>query len=416
MESLPLFKDKKEKSYFFISIFIIFCVNIYLHFIDYKRFTNIEVFQTDAIILNIYEKQKYNVLKLQTQNSDLGFTFFTSSYTNHNYKKLQNINLFIVTKDISFFQYLKGFYGKSFALTLLETTTTKKQTIYNYINSQHQNKDISSLYSALFLATNISQNIREVCSSFGISHLVAISGFHLGVISFVLYFLIHLIYKQIHQKYIPYRNKRFDILIVVSIILFSYLLFVDLVPSLLRAFVMFVFGLFLLRNNIKIFSFETLLIIVLFIIALFPRLLFSLSLWFSVTGVFYIFLFIHYFKNMNKYLQFLVFNFWIYFAMNPIVHYFFEDTSLMQLYSPILTLLFTIFYPLVAFLHLIQFGWLFDDLLLKVLDLNIVVESVETPLWFFIIYALVSFYSIVSKKGFIVLNIAFLLFSLKLYL
>ena len=411
MEPLPLFKDKKERSYFFISIFIIFFINIYLNFIDYKEFNTSEVYQTDAIILNIYEKEKYHILKLQTDK----FNFFTSSYSKESFKKLQNINLFIVTKNISFLDYLKGFYAKSFSLTTINTDTTIKSNIYKYIDSQHTNKDISSLYSALFLATNINQNIRELCSTFGISHLVAISGFHLGVISFVLYFFLHLIYNKIHQTYFPYRNKRFDILLFVSILLFSYLIFVDLVPSLLRAFVMFIFGLFLLRNNIKILSFETLLIIILFIIALFPKLLFSLSLWFSITGVFYIFLFLQYFKNLNKYIQFLLFNFWIFLAMNPIVHYFFNTTTIEQLYSPILTLLFTIFYPLMAFLHIIGIGGLFDDLLLEVMKFNINIKLIETPLWFFISYIFVSFYSIISKKGFIFLNILFLLFNLMLY-
>jgi len=416
MESLPLFIDKKEKSYFFLFLSFIFIFNIYLYFTDYQKFIKDEVYQTDATILNIYTKPKHTVLKLKTINSAISFSFFTSLYTKDNYNKLQNINLFIVTKDITFFQYLKGFYGKSFAVIVLESKITTKTNIYKYINSQHKSQDIASLYSALFLATNINQNIRELCSSFGISHLVAISGFHLGVISFVLYFFIHIIYNKIHQTFFPYRNKRFDILIIVSIILFSYLLFVDLVPSLLRAFVMFIFGLFLLRNNIKILSFETLLIIVLFIIALFPKLLFSLSLWFSIAGVFYIFLFLHYFKNINKYIQFLLFNFWIYGAFNPIVHFFFKTTTLEQLYSPILTLLFTIFYPLVAFLHIIGIGGLFDTIILNIMQLNITTYLEPTPLWFFIFYLVVSFYSIINKKGFIFLNILFLLFNLKLYL
>lgn len=291
-----------------------------------------------------------------------------------------------------------------------------KNNINNFIYSQHINDDISSLYSALFLAINVNEQIRQLCSNFGISHLVAISGFHLGVISFVLYFLISLLYSPIHQKYFPYRNKRFDLLIVISIILFSYLLFVDLVPSLLRSFVMFIFGLFLLRNNIKILSFETLLIIVLIIIALFPKLLFSISLWFSVAGVFYIYLFLHYFKNLNKYFQFILFNFWIYFAMNPIVHYFFGTTSLEQLYSPIITLIFTLFYPLAAALHILNIGNLLDSLLELLLSYEVQTKEVFTPLWLFISYIIISLFSIFSKKAFVVLNILFLLFGLYLFI
>jgi competence protein ComEC len=417
MESLSLFQNNKEKGYFFLVILFVFLVNFYLIFLEYKNFVKNEIFQTDTIILNIYEKEKYNVLKLKTINSKNNFTFFTSSSLNQNFKKLQKLNLFVITKQISFIDYLKSFYAKSFELNQVDKDIKNKKYLINkYLYSQHKNIDIASLYSALFLAIPISENIRILCSNFGISHLVAISGFHLGVMSFVLYFLIHLIYKTIHQKYFPYRNKQFDILIIVSIILFSYLLFVDLVPSLLRSFIMFIFGLFLLRNNIKILSFETLLIILLFMIAIYPKLLFSLSLWFSIVGVFYIFLFLHYFKKMNKYIQFLIFNFWIYLAMNPIVHFFFDTTTREQLYSPILTLFFTIFYPLSAFLHIVDLGGIFDNIIFNMLQLDIQIKQILTPLWFFIFYICISFYSIFNKKGFIVLNILFLLFNLKLYL
>lgn len=416
MDSLPLFRNYKERKYFFLFIIFLFCINTFLSYLDFKEFKKDEIFKTDAIILNTYDKKRYNVLKLQTINSPLDFVFFTSSSKEHTFQKLQNINLFIVTKEVDFFDYIKGFYGNSFNLSLVNTEKTTKADINNFIYSQHQDTDIASLYSALFLAIPISQNIRELCSNFGISHLVAISGFHLGVMSAVLYFLLHIIYKPIHQTYFPYRNKRFDILLLVTIVLFTYLVFVDLVPSLLRAFVMFLLGLFFLRNNIKILSFETLLIVVVIIIALFPKLLFSLSLWFSVAGVFYIFLFLHYFKSMNKYLQFFLFNFWIYFAINPIVHYFFGVTTLEQLYSPILTVLFTIFYPLVALLHLFEFGGLFDRLISYAIEYKIVGVEVFTPLWFFVLYLATSFIAIFSKKGFIFLHLLFISFGLYIFI
>lgn len=413
MEPLPLFRNNKERVYLFMVLLILFSINITFTFFQYKKFIENEVFQTDGNIVNIYKKDYYNILKIQTDN----FIFFTSANKNIPYKKLQNINIFIITKNITFYQYLKGFYTKSFNLTPLKKSHNKtKLALYKFIYNQHTNQSIASFYSALFLATPVDTIIRKMCTNFGISHLVAISGFHLGVISLVLYFILHLFYNNIHQKYFPYRNKRFDIMIVITILLFCYLLFIGLVPSLLRAFMMFIFGLFLLRNNIKLLSFETLFIIVLSIIALFPKLLFSLSLWFSVAGVFYIFLFLHYFKNLNKYLQFILFNFWIYLAMNPIVHYFFVTTTIEQLLSPILTLLFTIFYPLVAFLHIVQMGGLFDGVLLKMIHFNISSSNIITPLWFFLLYITMSLFSIVSKKIFIFLNILLLSFSIYLFI
>ncbi len=415
MESLPLFKNRKERVYFFALILSIFLFNLYLNYLNYKDFKKEELFNSDATVLNIYEKKRFNVLKLETKN----FICFTSTSKDINLKKLQAINLYLITKDIKFFDYLKGFYVKSFNIQTIKTVNEFKNNIYQNIYLQHdnsQNNYLSSLYSALFLAIPVDSQLRDLFASFGVSHLIAISGFHLGVISLVLYFILNIIYKPIHQKYLPYRNKRYDILIVTIILMFLYLLFVNLVPSLLRAFFMFVFGIFLLRNNIKLLSFETLFIVVVVIIALFPKLLFSLSLWFSVSGVFYIFLFIKYFKDINRYVQLILFNFWIYFAINPITHYFFGTTAIEQLYSPIATFLFAIFYPLTAFLHIINFGWLLDDILLKTINLNIEVKNIFTPLWFFIVYIMVSFLSIISKKGFIILNTLFILFNFWLFI
>jgi len=186
-------------------------------------------------------------------------------------------------------------------------------------------------------------------------------------------------------------------------------------PSLLRAFIMFIFALFLLRNNIKLISFETLFIISIFIIALYPKLLFSLSLWFSISGVFYIFLFIKYFSHLNKLLQFILFNFWLYLSINPITHYFFATTALEQLYSPILTILFTVFYPLTAFLHLLNIGETFDLYLDALINMDIYSIEVYTPSWFFILYILISLFAIIRKESFIILNILMIVYNIWLF-
>jgi competence protein ComEC len=178
---------------------------------------------------------------------------------------------------------------------------------------------------------------------------------------------------------------------------------------------MFIFGLYFLRSNIKILSFQTLLIVVLFIIAIFPKLLFSLSLWFSVAGVFYIYLFIQYFKNLNKYVAFIFFNIWIYLAINPITHYFFGTTSLVQLFSPLFTVGFSLFYPLELFLHFVGFGGILDSVIKMWLLSRPETYEVFTPLWLFISYLVISFFAISSQKMFILLNIVALLFNLTIF-
>lgn len=412
MEPLNLFENRFERLAFFLFLSFIFTFNLLLHYNAYKTFTHDEVIQTDATILNIYKKEDFTVLKLANDST----TFFTSVAKDTNYKQLQKLNLYLITQKISFLEYLKGFYTKSFNHRVIDVPTNLQTTLKDNISSQHNDPTMGSLYSALFLATNINSTLREFTTNYGIAHLIAISGFHLGLLTGFLYFIFHLLYQPFHQKYFPYRNKRFDILLVVSIVLFGYLILLDFVPSLLRAFVMAIFGLWLLRSNIKLLSFETLFIIVLIILTLFPKLLFSLSLWFSVAGVFYIFLFLHYFKNYNKYFQILFFNIWIFLAINPIVHYFFPATSFEQFYSPLLTLIFTIFYPLVAFLHIIGQGGLFDTLLNSWLGVEVLSYTKETSFSFFLLYLGISLGAVFYKRAFIALNILFVSFTIYLFI
>ena len=411
METLPLFKNNKERKAFLLLILTLFLTHLYFEFRTYEKIVKNEVFQTKGTILNIYPKSTHQVIKVKTDD----FTFFTTIKNDLQVNIYQDLKLTILTQDITFTSYLKGFYTKNFNLYLYQVKELPKQMIYNYIYSQHTSDDISSLYSALFLASSLTQDTRELAAQYGVSHLIAISGFHLGIISFVLYFILHGLYHQIHKRLFPYRNKRFDLLLVVVMLLYSYLIFIDIPPSLLRAFVMFLFSLFLLRMNIKLISFETLFIISIIIIALFPKLLFSLSLWFSIAGVFYIFLFLQYFKRLHKIVQLLLFNFWIYFAINPITHYFFGATSLEQLYSPLVTIAFSVFYPISALLHLFHIGDIFDPFIQIVLDIKVQSIEVFTPFYFFIFYIIISLLSIIKKEAFVVLNFLLVGYSFWLY-
>jgi competence protein ComEC len=102
--------------------------------------------------------------------------------------------------------------------------------------------------------------------------------------------------------------------------------------------------------------------------------------------------------------------------MNPIVHYFFTTTTIEQLLSPIFTLLFTIFYPLVALLHILQIGGLLDNLLLSLINYNLNSTEVTTPLFIFVFYICISIFSIFNKKIFFLLNFSFIIFNFLLFI
>lgn len=389
----------------------ILLINISIEYSKYQELIDDEVYETKVKVLNIYPKKDYNILRLSASN----FDFFTNIDKSESVEKLDILNILILSKNISFLDYLKGFYAKSIIFKKIEKQSSFKDEIIKKIDSNHEDNITKELFQALFLAIPISKELRDICTNYGISHLIALSGFHLGVLSFVIYWIFYFPYTYLHKKYFLYRNKKYDLLLISISFLFFYLILTNVVPSLLRAFVMFVFAIFLLRYNIKLFSYATLFIVFLIVISLFPKYFFSLGFWFSIIAVFYIFLFLQYFSKLNKYLQIILFNLWMFLIFNPIVHFYFPQTSYEQFLSPLITILFTFFYPFEIFAHIFDFAISFDGFIKKFLYWDMYVYNVETPFYFFIVYLMFSLASIFYKKAFWVLNILMIIFNLYLY-
>ena len=403
------------KSKQIVTIFILFfalLINILLEYGKYLEFIDEEVFETKVGVLNIYQKDDFDILKLKTSN----FEFFTSIPKNQEIKKFDLLNILIVSRNIDFIDYLKGFYTKTIYFDELQKKQTFKDKIIKNIENNHKDEKIIELFNALFLAVSVSKELRDVITAYGIAHVVALSGFHLVVLSFVIYWILYFPYKFFQDRYFPYRNRKLDILLITTAILFYYLILTDIVPSLLRAFVMFCLGIYLLRSNIKILSYMTLFYTFLIVIAFYPKYIFSIGFWFSIFAVFYIYLFIQYFKNYNKWLLFIFFNIWMFLIFNPIVHYYFPQTSYEQFYSIPITIFFNFFYPAEIFAHIFGFSNYFDEYLKIFIEYKIFVYEVFTPLYFYILYLLVSLLSIWSKKAFILLNILMVGFNSYLYL
>ena len=403
---------KKDNIYIvnilFITIFFILNLSIY-----YSKYLDIkyeEVYKDKVQVLNIYKKKDFNILKLSASN----YNFFTSVPKDLVLDKLDYISIVFITKELTFYDFLKGFYTKTINVEKLNIKT-KRQDISKYISSLHENDLISQLFNALFLAIPVNSELREVFTNYSISHLIALSGFHIVVLSFIVYWIVYYPYFILQKKYFPYRNRKSDILIITFILIFLYLIFTGFVPSLVRAFIMLMIGFVILRSNIKLFSFKTLGMTFLIAISFFPNFLFSIGFWFSIFAVFYIFLYIEYFKNLNKYIQIVFFNFWIFLIFNPIVHFFFPQTSYEQLLSPFITILFTIFYPLEMLAHILGFASLFDNYLIKFIVYEINVFEVYTPSWFFVVFIVFSLLAIYSKRAFYILNFLTIVFNFYLY-
>jgi competence protein ComEC len=161
---------------------------------------------------------------------------------------------------------------------------------------------------------------------------------------------------------------------------------------------MLIVGFFLYERGIEVISMQTLFITILLLLAFFPRLFFSLGFWLSSSGVFYIFLFFIYFKNLSKAWQFLLLPIWVYLLMLPYSLAIFENFSSLHPLSIIWTTLFTLFYPLSIFAHLVGYGSIFDSSLLWLLDLGRTGEVVGIGIYTFLLYLLLSLGAIFYKK------------------
>jgi len=393
-----------------IVLFLFLAIRLFFEYQSYKEFTSKPFYFTHANVLNAYEKSKegkrYKVLKLR---SDDGFTFYTTSHKKEDFShKRLRLQIF-PNKGISFKDYLGTFYVKSRIKNSEVLAPTFKGDLLEEVASQHENTSLQSFYNAIFFATPVDKTLREKISMLGVSHLVALSGFHLGILWGLVYGLLLFLYRPLQQKFFPYRHALFDVGLVAMILLAVYLWFVDFPPSLVRSYAMVFVGWVVLLLGIELLSFTFLTSILLALVVLFPPLLVSLSFWLSVAGVFYIFLLLQYTKEYNKWLITVLFiPIGIFILMLPVVHHIFGVTSPYQLLSPLLSLLFIPFYPLVMVLHLVGFGGVLDGGLLWLFSLP--KESVDNllPLWAMLAYIGLSLGAIWSRKLFYgVLGVAF---------
>ncbi|EQB39607.1 hypothetical protein M947_06330 [Sulfurimonas hongkongensis] len=397
LERVELFKHKEPLFFLTLALFVL-SYSLLIEYQNYKKLTRFDSFIVDATVLKQYEKTKnsrtYQVLKLKTADS---LVFYTGAKKSFEDVLHQRLTLEIYPKKVSFYDYLTTFYAYSKVRTIYKEET-QKQKLNTSVASEHQNPDIANIYQALFSATPLNYSLVKIFSNLGVSHLLAISGFHLGVLSAILFFLVKPIYNFAHNRYFPYRNSKTDIFIFVAFVLLLYLNFLDSPASLLRAFVMLVVGFVLYDRGIKIISMQTLLLTIILILALFPRLFFSLGFWLSISGVFYIFLFLIHFKHIHKVWQFLLVPIFVYITMLPLSLVIFSNFSIYHPLSIVWTSLFTIFYPLSIVLHLVGFGGLFDTVLESLISLGEHGQSVEIGYIWLIIYAFISLVSIYSKR------------------
>jgi competence protein ComEC len=417
IERVELLSSKKDYLYLFTLFILLLSASLTYQYDNYKELTKFDSQLVHATILKEYTKTKttkkgttksYKVLKLR---SDKGFIFYTTTKKDLPDYKGKSLLMEIYAGKITFLEYLKNFFAFSKILKV-DTKRYLRERLSNMIEKEHSNKNAAALYKALFIAEPLPYTIQQQLSNLGISHLIAISGFHLGVLSAILFFLIKQPYKLLQNNYFPYRSYQRDSFMFIALLLFGYMLFLDSPPSLLRAFVMLLVGFILYDRGIKIISLQTLLVSFLLLIALFPKLIFSIGFFLSLSGVFYIFLFLIHFQKRSRLWHFILLPFWIYLMMLPYSLVIFGNFSLYHPLSILLTSLFMLFYPLSIFLHLIGYGDLLDKLITSLLQIETHAINIKLSVWFLAGEILLSMITLLRREALYFL----LLYSLSIFI
>ena len=405
LEKPSLFPERQSFLWFVAVLILLVFVRLVSLYSDYQAFISKPFYYTHATVLTAYEKTKknkhYQVLKLKSEE---GLTFYTTTHRRENFHhKRLRVQIF-PNESIKFTDYLGTFYVKSKIKDQETLPITLKDRLLNAVAMQHKDEALASFYNAIFFATPLSTTLREKIALLGVSHLVALSGFHLGILWTFIYGLLLLLYRPLQQHYFPYRFALFDVGLVVMCILGLYVWFVGSPPSLLRSYAMVLIGWSVLLMGIELLSFTFLVSVFLILGLIAPSLWVSLGFWLSVAGVFYIFLLLQYTQTWNRWLiTLVVIPLGIFLLMLPIVHAVFGATSLYQLFSPLLSILFIAFYPLAMVVHLLGYGDIFDTSLMALFSMPESGTQSLLPWWATLIYIGLSVGAIWYKKLFYVL-------------
>ncbi|PUD23786.1 competence protein [Helicobacter pylori] len=388
---------------------LLLAINLYLEHLNYQKLDFSKPTSLSAQILLQYPKTKdqktYFVLKLQSK----GMIFYTTIKEPLKNLQYRHAQFFGKIKSCSFLESLKSCFFQTYSFSLTRKHNFKSR-LRHFIDSAHSSALVGNLYRALFIGDSLNKDLRDRANALGINHLLAISGFHLGILSVSVYFLFSLFYTPLQKRYFPYRNAFYDTGVLVWVFLLAYLLLLDFLPSFFRAFLMGLLGFLACFFGVRLLSFKLLILACCIAIALLPKLLFSVGFLLSVCGVWYIFLFLKhtqiFFKNSSflmRSFQAIALSVLVFLNMLIIAHAFFPMFSPYQLFSIPLGLIFIVFFPLSLFLHAVGLGSLLDHFLS--MPLTIPTISILSPLWLLGVHLFLTILSARFFKVYLSMNV-----------
>ncbi|MGC9350519.1 MAG: ComEC/Rec2 family competence protein [Sulfurovum sp.] len=418
LEKPRLFDDTKSFVWVMSAVSMLILFRLFLSYQEYRAFISKPFYYTYADVISEKTKhsrgKSYKILKLHAEN---GLRFITTSYRKDSCTNRRLRLQIFPDEKIGFRGYLGTFFVKSRIKEVLPGKKSLKERLLEKVNAQHRSENLAAFYQAIFFAEPLPAKLRDQIGKLGVSHLVALSGFHLGILWGIVYGFLSLLYRPLQQRYFPYRFVLIDIGLVTLSVLALYLWFVGSPPSLIRSYAMLLVGWGVLLMGLELLSFSFLWIVVAIVLVLFPSLVVSLGLWFSVAGVFSIYLLLKYTKERSRYmLSLAVIPVGVFLLMLPIVHTVFPVTTPYQLLSPLLSLLFIPFYPLAMVLHLAEYGGVLDEVLLQLFQSPSDTEVHLLPIEMMVAYIALAFLSTRYRYAFLLLVSAALAYAVYLFL
>lgn len=361
----------------------------------------------DKIVFDIKSDNKYRITTYNKFNYNLGDKLLVSGVfinpSNNTVFNLFNYRKYLLSKNIKEISNNPK----------IELISKNKNILYLLKNKmiKHIEKYKTKKYLKAFVmgdTSDFEEDIKESYRSVGISHLLAISGMHVGVFLLILNFLL----KKVKYKYI-----------IVFMFLLLFLFITNFSESLMRC-TLFIFLNYLNKKfKLKIDNIYVIMLTGSILLLINPYLIYSVGFLFSVIITFFIILSRKLLENKSYFRKTLIISVICFLASIPILTYYFFSINLL---TPIFNLLFV---PIVSFiifpLGLITFIFpffdnlyffilnIFEYLVLAMSKIKILSFVIAKPsIYIFILYYLFLYLSFKVNEKYILFFVVVLIFNI----
>ena len=299
---------------------------------------------------------------------------------------------------------------KASSIEKVENNTSLLYELKNRI-IKRINKIDTTGYIKTFLLGDKSSIEEEILSKYqdnGISHLFAISGMHITLITSI---ILSILKKLTYNNYIKYS--------IVTIILLFYLFLTGNSPSIIRTVVLFIITSINLCFNLKIKSIDEILLTLSIICIINPYLIYNVGFQFSYTISFFLILFSNKTKGKKKLISNLYTSYICFLVSLPIcINYFYQINILSCIYNLIMIpLVSTIIFPSTIIIFFIpKLNSIYKKIILILETLNNIFGNIKVFTYFYSkpsLYIIVIMYILIflslKDKKYLLLLITFLI-------